>query len=52
MPKKKDLCNICVGFFHINNRSRAIMKSLLKIMAGVVAGIYVYQYIRKYTEEN
>lgn len=28
------------------------MKSLLKIMAGVVAGIYVYQYIRDYTQKN
>lgn len=28
------------------------MKSLLKIMAGVVAGIYVYQYIREMTQKN
>lgn len=28
------------------------MKSMLKIMAGVVAGIYVYQYIRSMTEKN
>ena len=28
------------------------MKSMLKIMAGVVAGIYAYQYIRSLTEKN
>jgi len=28
------------------------MKSMLKIMAGVVAGIYVYQYIRSMVEKN
>ena len=28
------------------------MKSLLKIMAGVVAGIYVYEYIKSITSEN
>lgn len=28
------------------------MKSLLKIMAGVVAGIYVYQFIREKTSKN
>lgn len=28
------------------------MKSLFKIMAGVVAGIYVYQYIRQATQKN
>lgn len=28
------------------------MKSLLKIMAGVVAGIYVYEYIKSATAKN
>lgn len=28
------------------------MKSLLKIMAGVVAGIYVYQYVSQLTNKN
>ena len=28
------------------------MKSLLKIMAGVVAGLYVYQYIREMSQKN
>lgn len=28
------------------------MKSLLKIMAGVVAGLYVYQFIREQTSKN
>jgi len=28
------------------------MKSMLKIMAGVVAGIFVYEYIKDYTTKQ